>query len=115
MGARVVGTWEDGPGGAPAGHEGGAGTPGAAELFLPLTQCNPCLVSLHVSLSLLLSVSASLSTSFSLSLHFEHTSLLYVSLSTWNTQTPNVANSVFHRPGDSPLHTGGDQKYLLEP
>lgn len=35
VGARAVGTWEeDGPGGTPAGHEGGAGAPGAAELVL---------------------------------------------------------------------------------
>ena len=36
-GAGAVGTWEDGPGGAPAGHEGGAGAPGAAKLLLSHT------------------------------------------------------------------------------
>lgn len=36
-GAGAVGTWEDGPGGPPAGHEGGAGAPGAAKLLLSHT------------------------------------------------------------------------------
>lgn len=58
-GARAVGTWEDVPGWAPAGHEGRAGASGAAELVLVshpaclllsvLLYLSLILVSLHLS------------------------------------------------------------------
>lgn len=85
-GARAAGTWEDGPGGAPAGHEGGAGAQEAAELVLVSHSARLCLVSL-LSLSTSLRVSprpsVSRSTSLSLSLHvsvfqlLEHSHQLY--------------------------------------
>lgn len=56
-GARAVGTWEDGPGGTPVGHEGGAGAPGAAELVLFSPRCLSISVLLYLSPRLCLCVS----------------------------------------------------------
>lgn len=68
MGARAVGTWEDWPGRAPAGHEGGLGLQGRPSLSLFHTLLASCLVSPRLSASL--RVSPRPSTSVLVSLHF---------------------------------------------
>lgn len=87
VGARAVGTWEDGPGGALAGHEGGAGAPGQPGLSLSYTPLVPCLVSCLVSPRF----SASLHVlSLCASLHFSLRLSSRLCLSTPGTQSPIV-------------------------
>lgn len=105
-GCRAAGTWEDGPGGPPAGHEGGAGAPGAAGLSssLTLSSCFPLNLSPRLSASLHVSVSAPLSTSLSPSLH--DSVLTSLSFNAWNTRSPMIGILVSHLPGGSLLHNG---------
>lgn len=68
VGARAGGTWEDGPGGTPVGHEGGAGAPGAPSWSLSHTRCLSISVLLCLSPRLCLCVSLPLSPRLSTSL-----------------------------------------------
>lgn len=107
-GARAVGTWEDGPSGAPAGHEGEAGAPGAAKLVL-FSHPARLLLSLSTSLRVSPHPSVSRSTSLSLSLHvsvfqrLEHSHQLYevrfsICLEVHPLHTREVIKSIFWRP-----------------